>query len=48
LLASLRAEEQKTLTTYGWVDQSKGIVRIPLDRAMEKLIEERSVQQAAK
>jgi len=26
--------EQRTLTTYGWVDRNAGIVRIPIDEAM--------------
>jgi hypothetical protein len=34
-LQQLRAEEKQTLETYGWVDRSKGIVRIPVERAME-------------
>ena len=38
--AELRAQEQETLTTYGWVDQDKGTVRIPVERAAELVIEE--------
>jgi hypothetical protein len=34
-LAQLNADNQKTLTTYHWVDKSKGIVGIPINRAME-------------
>jgi hypothetical protein len=34
-LEQLRALENQTLSTYGWVDKQEGIVRIPLDRAME-------------
>jgi hypothetical protein len=37
-LARLRAEEQTRLTTYGWVDRQKGIVRIPIEEAMKKLV----------
>ena len=29
------AEETQKLTTYGWVDQPAGTVRIPIDRAMK-------------
>ena len=36
-LAQLRAEEEKLLTEYGWVDRPSGIVRIPITRAMELL-----------
>lgn len=35
----LRAEENAILTTYGWVDKNAGIVRVPVDRAMDLLIE---------
>lgn len=34
-LAEIRQREQAQGTTYGWVDQPKGIVRVPIDRAME-------------
>jgi len=33
----MRAEEDKILKNYGWIDQEKGIVRIPIDRAIEIL-----------
>ena len=32
-----RLREEDTLSTYGWVDQNSGIVRIPIDRAMDLL-----------
>jgi hypothetical protein len=31
--------ENRTLTTYGWVDKQNGVVRIPIDRAMDLLLE---------
>jgi hypothetical protein len=34
-LQDLRAHEDSILSTYGWSDKSAGIVRIPVDRAME-------------
>jgi hypothetical protein len=34
-LKALHEETQKDLTTYAWVDKSKGVARIPIDRAME-------------
>ncbi len=34
-LAELRGKEHTAATTYGWVDQNAGVVRLPLDRAME-------------
>jgi hypothetical protein len=34
-IQELHSAEDQTLSTYGWVDKKKGIVRIPIDRAME-------------
>ena len=31
----LRAQEDQILSTYGWVDRKAGIVRIPIDRAID-------------
>ena len=36
-LRAIRAEEDKLLNGYAWVDQPKGVVRIPVDRAIEVL-----------
>ena len=30
-LRAMRAEEDKVLNSYAWVDQPKGVVRIPID-----------------
>ena len=38
-LAALRAQEERTLTTYGWVDKNAGIVRIPIDEAMKLIVQ---------
>jgi hypothetical protein len=38
-LKALRATEEAALTTYGWVEKDKGIVHIPIDRAMELLLQ---------
>jgi hypothetical protein len=35
----LRRNENERLTTYGWVDKEKGIVRIPVDVAIEKALQ---------
>lgn len=43
-LTELRAKEQAAATTYGWVDQPKGVVRLPLDRAVELTINELKTQ----
>jgi hypothetical protein len=34
-LNDLNTENQKALTSYRWIDKGKGIVGIPIDRAME-------------
>lgn len=36
-LRELRASEAKVLEHYGWVDKNAGVVRIPIDRAMQLL-----------
>ena len=36
-LDELRAAEDAVLHSYGWVDRAAGIVRMPIDRAMEVL-----------
>jgi hypothetical protein len=43
----LRAERQPQLQGYSWVDRSKGIARIPIDRAMDAVVES-SGKQAGK
>jgi hypothetical protein len=37
-LAQFRAREQQLLTTYGWVDQNAGVVRIPVEKAKDLLL----------
>jgi hypothetical protein len=34
-LRQMRAAEDRILSSYQWIDQKKGIVRIPIDRAMD-------------
>lgn len=31
--------EQQQLSTYGWVDQHNGVVRVPVDRAMDMVLQ---------
>jgi hypothetical protein len=38
-LKTVRAAEEHILTSYDWVDRGKGVVRIPIDRAMDLLVE---------
>jgi len=36
-LQKFRADEERRLNTYYWVDKQKGIVHIPIEQAMQKL-----------
>jgi hypothetical protein len=38
-LERMRAEEKTRLETYGWVNREQGIARIPIERAMDLVIE---------
>lgn len=40
ILRELRAKEAATAKSYGWVDQQKGIVRIPIERAMQLTVQD--------
>src|SRR6201984_3690448 len=46
-LKTLREEADKTLTTYGWIDKSKGVARIPIERAMGLTVAELAKQKPA-
>lgn len=39
-LTTLREQEDAVLTTYGWVDRPGGVVRVPIDVAMQKVLEQ--------
>ena len=39
-LADLRATEASELESYGWVDQTKGVVRLPINEAMKLALRE--------
>ena len=36
-LNEMRAAEDKILNSYGWIDQAHGVVRVPIDRAIDLL-----------
>jgi len=36
-LKEIRAAEDRLLSSYGWVEPQKGVVRIPIDRAIDLL-----------
>lgn len=44
----LNAANVEALKTYGWVDQAKGIVRLPVDRAMELTIQQWKAPEAGR
>ncbi len=37
----LKERQKKTLERYGWVDQQRGIIRVPIDVAMDVVAKER-------
>lgn len=37
-MKELRRREEDLLATYGWVDRETGIVRIPIDEAMQRVL----------
>jgi len=47
-LADLRQAEAEALNTPGWVDQTKGIVRLPITNAMDMVLREWQNPAAAK
>jgi hypothetical protein len=34
-----RLKEEQTLNSYGWVDEKSGVARIPIDRAMQLVVQ---------
>ena len=38
-LSQYRAGQDEELNSYGWVDRKAGVVRIPIDRAMDRLLQ---------
>ncbi len=45
-LQQFRASEEAILHGYGWVDKTQGVVRIPVDRAMDLIVERNSIPSA--
>jgi FtsZ-interacting cell division protein ZipA len=46
-LKTVREDAEKALTAYAWVDKNKGVVRIPISRAMELTTAELAQQKPA-
>jgi len=39
-LAAYQAAERQATQSYGWVDEAQGVIHIPVDRAMEMVVEQ--------
>lgn len=39
-LQKLRKDDDEALNTYSWIDKNKGVVRVPISRAMELTVRE--------
>jgi hypothetical protein len=39
-LAELIAKQEKQAASYAWIDKKAGIVQLPVDRAMELIVQE--------
>lgn len=38
-LSAFREQEAEQLNTYGWINKTSGVVRIPIDRAMDLVLQ---------
>ena len=43
-MATLRAADEESLNRWEWVDENNGVARVPIERAMELLVEQRSAR----
>jgi len=41
-LRALHREEDEQLESYGWVDRQAGVIRVPIERAMELVAQEKA------
>lgn len=46
--AAYRAEQEARLNSYGWVDRDRGVVHLPVSRAMELILEQGLPEPASK
>jgi hypothetical protein len=46
-LKTVRDESEKALNTYAWIDKNKGVVQIPISRAMELTVADLAKQKPA-
>jgi hypothetical protein len=45
-LRAVQSEQLSQINSYRWVDQQAGVVAIPIDRAMEKVVREHAASPA--
>jgi hypothetical protein len=43
-MGELQAVEQAVLNNYGWIDRDVGIVRVPVSRAMELIVQQQQLR----
>ena len=43
-LSKVRASEKKEIDSYGWIDKSEGVVRIPVSQAMQLTVKDLKVK----
>lgn len=46
-LDELRAKQAQQLSSYAWIDHDKGIVQLPIDRAMELVVRDTNAKAPA-
>lgn len=46
-MIAMRAEQEARLTSYGWIDREKGVVHIPIEKAMAFTLERSMVKAQA-
>jgi hypothetical protein len=39
------AEQQRHLQGYGWIDREKGVIHVPIDKAIDRLVAEKGKKQ---
>ena len=40
-----RAEQLRQLQSYGWIDRDKGVIHVPIDKAIDQLVSEKGKKQ---
>ncbi|HZX67222.1 MAG TPA: hypothetical protein VFE76_17595 [Myxococcales bacterium] len=40
-----RDEQHKQLQSYGWIDRDKGVIHVPIDKAIDQLVSEKGKKQ---